>query len=161
MLSEEIISITDRSALTYSEHSLLPSCKSTSVNGTEFRGYPRLNLEITGPEASGQLSSHQHHNPDGWQLASLSFPDCCCSGLEGAVVLDCVPQGGGRRRHNKSPGTTTAAGRELQLLPANPESSRTHQGTLQRAGGQVARAQRYPLPAELSLMPSLSHQLSF
>lgn len=61
----------------------------------------------------------------------------------------------------QTPRTTTAAGRELQLLPANPESPRTHQGTLQRAGGQLARAQRHPLPAELPLMPSLSHQLPF
>lgn len=71
MLSEEIISVTDSSTQTYCEHSLLPACKSTSLNRTEFREYPRLNLEITGPEASGQLGSHQHHNPNGWQLASL------------------------------------------------------------------------------------------
>lgn len=53
----------------------------------------------------------------------------------------------------------------MQLLPANPGHPETHRRTRamtrQRAGSQPARAQKPPLLAELSPIPSLSQQLQF
>lgn len=138
VLSVEIISRTDSSTQTYCKHSLLPACKSTSMNRIEFSRYHSLNLEITGPEASGQLGSSASQ-PCRMAACQSLISWLLLLGQEGGCGAGLCPTGKrkGKAWHSKPPRTTTAAGGELQLLPANPESPRTQQGTLQRAGGQL------------------------
>lgn len=133
-----------------------PACcclQKPSLNRIELGEYPSLNLGITAPEASGQLGSHQHHSPAGWQLASLSFPGCC-SGLEG---LWCWTVS---HREKEGEGTAqpqnTHCSRERTAAPAS-WSPGTHQGTLQRAAGQLEGHRDVP---SLLSSPSQSHQLS-